>query len=172
MPTVDVRNLRNVALLSHSGAGKTSLSETLLLNVKAITRLGRVEDGNTVSDYEPEETKRGSSVQTTLISCAWDDQKVNFLDTPGYDDFLGEVTSALRVVESAVILVAAQSGVDVGTERSYSMSEANGLPRMFLVNKMDRENASFSRCVTDIQGTFGKKCVPFNLPIGEAQDFQ
>ena len=172
MPTVDVRNLRNVALVSHSGAGKTSLSETLLFNVNATTRVGRVEDGNTVSDYEPEEVKRGSSVQTTLISCAWDGQKVNFLDTPGYDDFLGEVTAALRVVESAVILVAAQSGVDVGTERAWSMAEANGLPKMFLVNKMDRENASFSRCVTDIQGTFGNKCVPFNLPIGEAQDFQ
>jgi elongation factor G len=172
MPTVDVRNLRNVALVSHSGAGKTSLSETLLFNANATTRVGRVEDGNTVSDYEPEEVKRGSSVQTTLISRAWNGQKVNFLDTPGYDDFLGEVTSALRVVESAVILVAAQSGVDVGTERSWSMAEANGLPRMFLVNKMDRENASFSRCVTDIQGTFGNKCVPLNLPIGEAQDFQ
>ncbi len=171
MPTVDVWNLRNVALLSHSGAGKTSLSETLLFNAKATTRVGRVEDGNTVSDYEPEEVKRGSSVQTTLIPCAWNGRKVNFLDTPGYDDFLGEVTSALRVVESAVILVAAQSGVDVGTERSWSMAGVRRLPRMFLVNKMDRENASFSRCVSDIQGTFGNKCIPFNLPIGEAQDF-
>ena len=172
MPKIDVNNLRNVALLSHSGAGKTSLCETLLFNTKAINRVGRVEDGNTVSDYEPEEIKRGGSVQTTLISCSWDQYKVNFLDTPGYDDFLGEVVSALRVVESAAILVPAPSGVDVGTERSWNQCEDLGLPRLFLVNKMDRENASFSRTVADIQGTFGNKCVPFQLPLGEAQEYK
>ena len=172
MPKVDVRNLRNVALLSHSGAGKTTLSEAVLFHIKATTRMGRVEDGNTVSDYEPEEIKRSSSIQTTLIACEWNDKKINFLDTPGYDDFWGEVSSALRVVEGAAILVAAQSGVDVGTERSWNATEAAGLPRVFVVNKMDRENASFSRCVADIQATFGKRCVPFHLVIGEAQDFE
>jgi elongation factor G len=172
MPSIDASNLRNVVLLSHSGAGKTSLSEVLLFNVKATTRLGRVEDGNTVSDYEPEEVKRRGSIQTTLIACAWDKYKVNFLDTPGYDDFLGEVIAALRVVESAVILVAAPSGVDVGTERSWNLCEDRELPRMFLINKMDRENASFSRTVSDIQGTFGNKCVPIQLPIGEAHEFK
>ena len=171
MPRIETGNVRNVALLSHSGAGKTSLSEALLFNVKAITRLGRVEDGNTVSDYEPEEIKRRGSIQTTLIHCAWDGHKVNFLDTPGYDDFLSEVVCALRVVESAVILVAAQSGVDVGTERSWNLCKAHGLPRMFLVNKMDRDNASFPRCVSDIKATFGGNCVPFQLPIGSAQEF-
>ena len=171
MPTTDVKNLRNVVLLSHSSAGKTSLAETLLFNAKATTRIGRIEDGNTVSDYEPEEAKRGSSVQTTLVACATGDSKVNFLDTPGYEDFLGEVSSALRVVESAVILVSAPSGVDVGTERSWEMSSAANLPLIFLVNKMDRENASFSKCVADIQGTFGNQCVPFQLPLGEAQEF-
>ena len=172
MPTIDVRGLRNVALLSHSGAGKTSLCEALLFNVKATNRLGRVEDGNTVSDYEPEEVKRGGSIQTTLIPCAWNGHRANFLDTPGYDDFLGEVVSALRMVESAVILLAAPSRVDVGTERSWSMAEAVRLPRMLLINKMDRENADFSRCVSDIQGTFGKKCIPLQLPLGEAQGFK
>ncbi len=172
MPKVDVGNLRNVAFLSHSGAGKTSLSEALLFQLRAVTRMGRVEDGNTVSDYEPEEIKRNSSIQTTLIPCEWDDKKINFLDTPGYDDFQGEVAGALRVVEGAAILVAAQSGVDVGTERAWNSIEAAGLPRIFVVNKMDRENASFSRCVADIQATFGKNCVPFQLVIGEAQDFQ
>jgi elongation factor G len=172
MPRIDASNLRNVALLSHSGAGKTSLSEALLYNLKVTTRMGKVEDGNTVADYEPEEVKRGSSVQTVLIACPWDKYKVNFLDTPGYDDFLGEVVSALRVVESAAILVAATSGVDVGTERSWDLCEARGLPRVILVNKMDRENASFARTVADIQATFGSKCVPFQLPIGEAQGFK
>ena len=172
MPKIDAGNLRNVALLSHSGAGKTSLCETLLFNTKAVTRIGRVEDGNTVSDYEPEEVKRGGSIQTTLISCSLDQHKMNFLDTPGYDDFFGEVVSALRVVESATILLPAPSGVDVGTERSWNQCEALGLPRLLLVNKMDRENASFSRTVADIQGSFGSKCVPFQLPIGDAQDFK
>ena len=172
MPKISAGNLRNVALLSHSGAGKTSLCETLLFNTKAINRIGRVEDGNTVSDYEPEEIKRSGSVQTTLISCSWDDYKANFLDTPGYDDFFGEVVSALRVVESVSILLPAPSGVDVGTERSWNLCEDLGLPRLLLVNKMDRENASFSRTVADIQGTFGSKCVPFQLPLGDAQDFK
>ena len=172
MPTVDAQNIRNVALLSHSGAGKTSLSEAILFNLKATTRLGTVEDGNTVSDYEPEEVKRGGSIQTSLIACSWDGHKVNFLDTPGYDDFVGEVISAMRVVEGTVILIASTSGVDVGTERSWSMSEEYGLPCMIVVNKMDRENANYARCVSDIQGSFGKHCVPINLPVGEAQDFK
>ncbi len=165
------QNLRNLALLSHSGAGKTSLVEILLFNAQATTRIGRVEDGNTVSDYEPEEVKRAGSIQTTLISVAKGQHKFNFLDTPGYDDFQGEVGSALRVVESAAILLAAQSGVDVGTERSWEMCQSAGLPRVLVVNKMDRENANFARCVTDIQGAFGNHCVPFQIPIGDAQDF-
>ena len=172
MPNIDAVNLRNVALLSHSGAGKTSLCETLLFNTKAVTRIGRVEDGNTVSDYEPEEIKRGGSIQTTLVSCTWDRYKANFLDTPGYDDFFGEVVSALKVVESAAILLPAPSGVDVGTERSWNLCEDLGLPRVLLINKMDRENASFARTVADIQGSFGNKCVPFQLPLGDAQDFK
>ena len=171
MPTLEIQNLRNVALLSHSGAGKTSLSEAVLFHLNAVTRLGRVEDGNTVSDYEPEEIKRGSSIQTTLIACTRDDQKINFLDTPGYDDFRGEIAGALRVVEGTAILVAAQSGVDVGTERSWNMAKSAGLPRLFVVNKMDRENANFLRCVADIQATFGKQCVPFQLAVGDAENF-
>ena len=172
MASVDVGNIRNVVLLSHSGAGKTSLSEAMIFNAKHVTRLGRIEDGNTVSDFEPEEVKRSSSVQTTLIACEADGYKVNFLDTPGYDDFQGEVTAALRVVESSMILLAAPSGVDVGTERAWNMSTDHGLPRMFLVNKMDRENADFDRCVSDIQTAFGNQCVPFQIPIGNAQDFK
>ena len=172
MPSIDPKNIRNVALLSHSGAGKTSLCEALLFNAKATTRIGAIEDGNTVSDYEPEEIKRRGSIQTTLVACATGNRKVNFLDTPGYDDFVGEVVAGLRVAESAVIVVPAPSGVDVGTERSWELSGNAGLPRVFLVNKMDRENASFSRTVADIQGTFGSQCVPFQLPLGDAQEFK
>ena len=168
---MDANSIRNVALLSHSGAGKTSLSEAVLFNTKAVTRLGKIEDGNTVSDFEPEEIRRGSSIQTTLIAASTEGFKLNFLDTPGYDDFLGEVISALRVVEGAAILVAAASGVDVGTERSWDMCESSRLPRVIVVNKMDRENAEFARNVADIQATFGRHCVPFQIPIGAAQDF-
>ncbi|PKB59347.1 MAG: hypothetical protein BZY83_02380 [SAR202 cluster bacterium Casp-Chloro-G2] len=172
MPIMDAKDLRNVALLGHSGSGKTSLGEAALFATKAITRLGSITDGNTVSDYEPEEIKRGGSIQTTLLSIKADDSKINFLDTPGYDDFLGEVVSALRVVEGAVIVVSAPTGVDVGTERSWKMCESAQIPRMFVVNKMDRENANFSRNVSDIQATFGRQCIPFQVPLGDAHDFR
>jgi elongation factor G len=148
------------------------LGEAALFITKATTRLGTISDGNTVSDFEPEEIKRGGSIQTTLISVVEGDAKINFLDTPGYDDFLGEVVSALRVVEGAVIVVAAPTGVDVGTEKAWNMCEASQIPRMFVVNKMDRENAEFSKNVSDIQASFGRQCIPFQVPLGNAQDFK
>ena len=169
---MDAKDLRNVALLGHSGSGKTSLGEAALFTTKATTRMGTISDGNTVSDFEPEEVKRGSSIQTALLSIVDADAKINFLDTPGYDDFLGEVVSALRVVEGAVLVLAAPSGVDVGTERSWNMCEAAGIPRMFVVNKMDRENANFARNVSDIQASFGRQCIPFQVPLGDAQEFK
>ena len=168
---VSASTIRNVALLSHSGAGKTTLAETMLFNAKVINRIGRVEDGNTVSDYEPEENKRAASVQTSLLRFTEGDDKVNLLDTPGYDEFLGEAVSAVRVVESAMILVAAPTGVDVGTERAWDLARGRDLPVAIVLNKMDRENASFERNVQEIQSVFGSQCVPFQLPIGEAQDF-
>ena len=169
---MDANSIRNVALLSHSGAGKTSLCEAALFSTKAVTRQGRIEDGNTVSDYEPEEIKRGGSIQTTLVAITDDGFKINFLDTPGYDDFRGEVISALRVVEAAAILVDATSGVDVGTERAWGLCESGNLPRLIVINKMDRENAEFDRNVADIQATFGRQCVPFQIPLGQADGFK
>ena len=168
---VSASTIRNVALLSHSGAGKTSLAETLLFNAKVINRVGRVEDGNTASDYEPEEAKRAASVQTSLLRFTDGDDKVNLLDTPGYDEFIGEAVAAVRVVESAMILIAAPTGVDVGTERAWDMARGRDLPVAIVLNKMDRENASFERNVQELQSVFGNQCVPFQLPIGEAQDF-
>ena len=169
---MDAKDLRNVALLGHSGSGKTSLAEAALFTTKATTRMGTITDGNTVSDFEPEEVKRGGSIQTSLVSIIDGDAKINFLDTPGYDDFLGEVVSALRVVEGAAIVVAGPTGVDVGTERSWNMCESSQIPRMFVVNRMDRENANFSRNVSDIQASFGRQCIPFQIPLGDAQDFK
>ena len=168
----DTGKVRNVAILSHSGAGKTSLAEALLFSANATTRLGKVEDGNTVSDYEPEEVKRHGSIQTVPIPCTWKGHKLNFLDTPGYDDFVVEVISALRVVEGAIIVVSASSGVEVGTERSWNMCEEAGIPRLFFINRMDRENADFYRSLDRIQAQFGRKCVPFQIPIGSEQSFK
>ena len=168
---VSASTIRNVALLSHSGAGKTTLAEAILFNNKVINRIGRIEDGTTVSDYEPEENKRSASVQTSLLRFTDGDNKVNLLDTPGYDEFLGEAIGAVRVVESAMILVAAATGVDVGTERAWDLARGQGLPVAIVLNKMDRENASFERNVQEIQSIFGSQCVPFQLPVGEALDF-
>ena len=172
MASVEIGKIRNAALLSHSGAGKTSLAEALLFNTKVINRMGNVESGNTVSDYEAEEVKRASSVQTSIIPCVSKGHKVNFLDTPGYDDFRGEVVSSLRVVEGAVILVSAIAGVEVGTETSWSMCEERSLPRIIFINKMDRDNAEFQRTLDSVQAAFGRECVPLNVPIGAAQGFK
>ena len=169
---MDAKDLRNVVILGHTGSGKTSLSEAALFHTKAITRLGTITDGNTVSDFEPEEIKRGGSIQTSLVSIMDRDTKINFLDTPGYDDFLGEVVSAIRVVEGAAVVVSAPTGVDVGTERAWKMCDAAQIPRMFVVNKMDRENANFAKNVADIQASFGRKCIPFQVPVGEANEFK
>ncbi len=169
---VDVDKVRNVAILSHGGAGKTALSEAFLYNTKATTRIGKIEDGNTISDYEPEEVKRGSSIQMSVIPCTHNGYKINFLDTPGYDDFVGEVVAALRVSEGAIILVAAPSGVEVGTERSWNLCEEEKIPRIFFINKMDRENADFYRSLESIQAQFGRNCVPLQLPVGTDQSFR
>ncbi len=172
MTSFDTQHLRNVALLSHSGTGKTSIVEALLFATGAITRLGRVEDGTTTSDHEPEEIKRGSSIQTSVVPCNWRDYKLNLLDTPGYPDFVGEPTSALRAVEAAVLVVAAQAGVEVGTENAWDLCDDLDLPRMVLINKMDRENADFVRALASIQETLGKHCVAISAPVGAQQDFQ
>ncbi|MBT98721.1 MAG: elongation factor G [Dehalococcoidia bacterium] len=169
---MDAKDLRNVVILGHAGSGKTSLGEAALFHTKATTRLGTITDGNTVSDFEPEEIKRGGSIQTTLVSVVENETKINFLDTPGYDDFLGEVVSAIRVVEGAVIVVSAPTGVDVGTERAWKMCDSAQIPRLFVVNKMDRENASFAKNVADIQASFGRQCIPFQVPLGEANEFK
>ena len=164
--------LRNIVLLSHSGAGKTSLAEAMLYATGAVTRQGRVEDGNTTSDYEPEEVKRQSSIQTALVPCIWQNTKLNILDTPGYADFFGEVVSGLRVADAAVIVVDAISGVEVGTELVWRLLEERQLPRLVFINKMDRDNADFSRCLEAIQGRLGGKCIALQLPVGAQANFK
>jgi len=165
-------NIRNLVLLSHCGAGKTSLSEAILFTAGAISRLGKVDDGTTTSDYDPDEVKRKISLNLAMLPCYWKEAKVNLIDTPGYSDFVGEVKAAIRVSEGAIIVVCAASGVEVGTEQVWTYSEEASLPRLILVNKMDRENANFYRVVDELQSKFGSRCLPVQLPIGAHHDFQ
>lgn len=171
MEQVTMENIRNVTLLSHSGAGKTSLSEAILFNAKAINRMGRVDEGNTTSDYDPDEIKRKISINLTILPHFWQGVKINLLDTPGYSDFVGEVKSALRVSEGAVIVICAASGIEVGTEQVWQHCEEASLPRLIFINKMDRENADFFKVVDSAQSRFGNKCVPLQIPIGAHTTF-
>jgi elongation factor G len=169
---MELDKIRNVVLLSHSGAGKTSASEAMLFTAKAITRLGKVSEGTTTSDYDPDEIKRQISISLSILPCQWQGVKINLLDTPGYSDFVGEVRAAMRVAEGAIIVVCAASGVEVGTEQVWSYCEEAKLPRLILVNKMDRENADFYRTLGQLQSKFGSRCVPMQLPIGAQESFE
>ena len=164
--------IRNVVLLSHSGAGKTSAAEAMLFTAGAITRLGKVSEGTTTSDYDPDEIKRQISINLSILPCPWQGVKINLIDTPGYSDFVGEVRAAMRVAEGAVILVCAASGVEVGTEQVWSYCEEAKLPRLIFINKMDRENADFYRTVEQLQSKFGARCVPLQLPVGAQDSFE
>jgi elongation factor G len=165
-------NIRNVVLLGHGSSGKTSLTEAALFTTKAVTRLGKVDEGNTVSDYDPDEVKRKMSINLTVLPCYWDDIKINLIDTPGYPEFSGEVRAGVRVCEGAVIVVCAASGVEVGTEQVWSYCEQANLPRLIFINKMERENADFYRTLEQLRAQFGIRCVPVQLPIGAQADFK
>ena len=164
--------IRNVALVSHSGAGKSMLAEAMLHLTGATTRLGRIEDGSTVSDFEEEEVRRGISLSTSVIPVEYRDTKINLLDTPGYTDFVGEVISALRVADSAIVVVDAVSGVEVGTEIGINYADTFELPRFMLVNKMNRDNADFSKAVASMQEISDIRLIPLQLPWGEKADFK
>ncbi|GAP05832.1 MAG TPA: elongation factor G [Anaerolinea thermolimosa] len=164
--------IRNVALISHSSAGKTMLTEAFLHVTGATTRLGRIEDGTTVSDFEDEEIRRGISLSTSVIPVEYKDVKINFLDTPGYLDFIGEVISALRVADSAIVLVDSVSGVEVGTEITWQQCDKFKLPRFVVINKMDRENANYQKALASVQEFSSTRLIPVQLPWGEKQSFQ
>ncbi|MDD4873598.1 MAG: elongation factor G [Dehalococcoidales bacterium] len=164
-------SIRNVVLLSHSGAGKTSLSEAILFNAGVINRLGKVDAGTTTSDYDPDEIKRKISISTTLLPYEWQDTKTNLLDTPGYSDFAGEVNAAVRVCEGAIIVAAASSGVEVGTEQAWQYCEDAKLARFIFINKMDRENANFDKITGELQTKFGSRCIPLQMPVGTHTGF-
>src|SRR5258705_6937346 len=167
--------LRNIALVSHGGAGKTMLAEAFLHVTGATTRLGKVEDGTTVSDYDDEEHRRKISIYAGVIPIEHRDHKINVIDAPGYTDFVGETISALSAADGAIILVDAVSGIEVGTELAWRYADEFNMPRFFVINKMDRDNADFEKAFTAINEfveAHGKRVVQVHIPIGEKQDFK
>ena len=163
--------IRNVVLLGHGGCGKTSLVEAMAYLSGKITRMGKVSEGNTISDYDKEEIKRKFSIQTSVVPILWEDNKINVLDTPGYFDFIGEVEEAVSVADAAIIVVSGKAGIEVGTKKAWEICEKYKLPRMFFVTDMDIDNASFRQVVEDLQQLYGKKIAPFHLPIRENEKF-
>ena len=152
--------IRNVVLLGHGGAGKTTLAEAMAYLAGMTNRLGRVEDGNTVSDYDKEEIKRHFSISTTLIPVPWDKVKINVLDTPGYFDFVGEVEEAVSAADAAIIVVSGKAGVQVGTQKAWNLCEKYKLPRMIFVTDMDVDDVSYRKVVEQLTELYGKKIAP------------
>ncbi len=163
--------IRNVVLLGHGGCGKTSLVEAMAYVSGLTTRIGKVTDGNTISDYDKEEIKRKFSISTSVIPLIWQDCKINILDTPGYFDFVGEAEEAVAAADAAIIVVSGKAGVEVGTEKAWEMCEKYKLPRMFFVTEMDVDHASFRQVVEDLTERYGKKIAPFYQPIREDEKF-
>ncbi|MDY4068724.1 MAG: elongation factor G [Lachnospiraceae bacterium] len=163
--------IRNVVLLGHGGAGKTSLAEAMSYLAGLTSRMGKVTDGNTVSDFGKEEQKRKFSISTSVIPLEWEGAKINILDTPGYFDFVGEVEEAVSAADAAIIVVSGKAGMEVGTEKAWELCEKYKLPRMVFVTDMDIDNASYRQVVEDMTGKYGKKMAPFHLPIRENEKF-
>lgn len=173
MKTYDANQLRNVCLVGHGGAGKTSLAETFLFNSGAINRIGKVSEGNTVSDYLPEEVKHKVSISTSLIPFEWQGVKVNVLDSPGYLDFLGEVKSGLRVVECGILVLCGTAGLEVQSEISWSIMDEQKLPKIIVINKLDRKNANFQKVMDQLKDAYPQaRLVPLQLPIGQESSFK
>jgi len=170
--TYDANDIRNVLLVGHGGAGKTALLEAMLHTSGALTRMGKVEDGNTVSDFEPEEVKKQISVSLAMAPVEWNGVKVNVLDAPGYADFIGDLRSAVRAVDAVILVVSAVDGVEVQTEVAWELAVEAGLPRAILVNKLDRERSSFERTLNELVRSFGTQVAPLELPIGEEHEFR
>ena len=172
MKVYRAEQIRNVALISHVGAGKTSLVDAALFDSGAVTRQGKVDEGSSISDYDPDELKRHISLNAKVLPVEWKNHKINFIDTPGYADFVGEVKAGLRVADAALVVVTAEKGVEVGTELTWQYADERNLPRMVLINKLDRENTSFDTALKSLRDQFGLKVVPLQIPIGEQSSFR
>jgi elongation factor G len=171
MKVYEAPNIRNVGVVGHGGCGKTTLVSALLFDMGAVNRLGRVEDGTTVTDFDPDEIERKISLQTALACGEWKKNKLNLLDAPGYANFLSEAQAALRVSDAALVVVDAVAGVEVQTEKVWRFADELGIPRIVAVNRMDRERASFVRTLESLQSAFGRSVVPIAFPLGEEKGF-
>jgi len=169
---LDLEKIRNVAIVAHGGSGKTSLTEAMLFDCQATTRLGKVDDGTTTTDFDPDEIKRKISINLSLASCQWQGHKITFLDTPGFADFIGEVKSALRVTDGAIVVLSAVSGVEVQSEIVWRFLEERKLPRLIFINKLDRENADVDKVLGMIRDLLGSTPLPIQIPIGTGEAFQ
>ncbi len=171
MADLSTRQIRNVALAGHNGAGKTSLVDALFFTAGGANRQGKVDDKTSLSDYEPEEQRRGSSIQLSVLPCSWKSHRINLLDTPGYPDFRGDMLSAVRVADSVVLVISAASGIEVGAQQAWSYTEDLGIPTAIVVNKLDRENTSFEQTCAEIADEWGRHCVPVQSVDGDAEAF-
>ena len=171
MKVYEAEKIRNIALLGHGGSGKTTFCEAALYAAGVSKRMGKVEDGNTYSDFDKEEISRKTSINTTIIPVEWNDYKVNLIDTPGYFDFVGEVQGAIKACGGVVIFVDATSGIQVGTEKAWKIAMDKKKPTFIVVNKMDRENVDYEKIINELREKFGKKVAPFQIPIGSEESF-
>lgn len=172
MKIYDPASIRNVAIVGHGGSGKTCLTSAILFDAGAVNRLGKIEEGNTITDFDPDEIERQISLSTSLAYCEWNKIKLNLLDTPGYNNFISEARSALHVADAALVTVCAVAGVEVQTEKVWTYAEEFQLPRFLAINRLDRDRASFQRALESIQQAFGRSAIPIQLPLGEEKDFR
>ncbi len=172
MRTYGSERLHTIGLLGHLGSGKTTLAEAMLMTAHAIPRMGRVEDGSTLSDHDPDEHRRGMSVSLAVLPVEWNDDKINLLDVPGSADFAGEMAAAMRIADGVVLVLDAAAGVEVGTELAWELAVQHKVPRLIFVNKLDRDNANFYRTIEAARETLDAAVIPMQIPIGSGKDFR
>src|SRR5262252_3692514 len=169
---IEIGKIRNVGVVGHGGVGKTSLVEAMLFTAGAVTRLGKVDDGSTTTDFDPDEIKRKISINTSVAYCDWKGHHINIVDTPGYGDFISDARAGLRVVEAAVVVIDAVAGVQVQTEKVWKFANEFNLPRAVVINRLDRERADFFRTFESLGRRLKGRLVPVHIPIGEEQGFK
>ena len=172
MKKYDADHIRNIGIIGHGSVGKTSLTEAILFNAKTIDRLGKVDDGNTTTDYDEDEKKRKITINTAVACCEWNKHKINVIDMPGFADFIADAKVALPVADAAVVMVCGVSGVEVMTDKTWGFAEEYNLPRILFINKLERERASFERTMESIRQAFGDGVIPVQLPVGQESSFQ
>ena len=172
MKVYDAQSVRNVTLVGHSGAGKTQLLSALLFDAGAVNRLGRVDEGSTVTDFDEEEIARKHTLAASLAYVEWNKTKINFIDTPGMANFLSDARAALRVSDAALVVVDAVSGAQVSTEKVWAMAEEMETPKIVVLNRLDRERASMTRALDSLRTVFGRTVIPIQIPVGEEKAFR